>query len=216
LRFDKFNRQEVYKELEDGVWYFNAVDPNLNRVSFKNQLEDLKEAESIIVDLRGSVVNNMREILSHFTNEKQLFNLNNQINTVYPDHTDDNVTYTKQQPYTILPKEPYLDQEIIFLTNHGTSYMAEGILHIMKQNQRGVVVGQPTRGELGTSSIFIQLPNYLNVRMTMSITEMHEPTLNEAFPVIQPDFKVEPSLKAIKHGRDEYIERALKVIKQDK
>jgi len=216
LRFDKFNRQEVYKELEDGVWYFNAVDPNLNRVSFKNQLEELQEAESIIVDLRGSVVNNMREILSHFTNEKQLYNLNNQINTVYPDHTDDNVTYTKQQPYTILPKEPYLDQEIIFLTNHGTSYMAEGILHIMKQNQRGVVVGQPTGG-IGTSSgIDIQLPNYLNVRISMSTSEITEPIEEQVFPVIQPDYEVKPSIEAIKSGRDEYIERALKVIKQNK
>ncbi len=210
--FEQLNRPKGFKELEEDIWYINAVNLDLDHVYFRDHIKHLQQAKGVIIDLRGNLIMDAYLLRDNLVDKPIEISLMNQLNILYPDHEDPSITYS-QHPTHVKPREPRIDGDVVLLTSHRTQSMSESFIRILKESDVGEVVGQSTKGDYGGVMEF-QLPNYITVSLSMSLPQTNQ--INSDTYSIQPDYHVETSLKAIHEGRDEYIEKALQVIKDEK
>jgi C-terminal processing protease CtpA/Prc len=109
------------------------------------------------------------------------------------------------------PRSPRIRGEVVFLTNAEAISFAESVLSLVEAYGLGRIVGQPTAGANGTVNPF-DLPGGFLVGWTG--LKVLKPDGRQLHLVgIQPTVTVERSIAAVRGGKDEYLEKALQLIR---
>ena len=193
-------------QIEPGIYYLNldlTPMPEINRL-----MPELQKAKSIICDLRGSPKGS-HLLIGHLVKEKITSQEMWVPRVIYPDY--EKVTYKKIK-WQVEPLEPFLTAKMIFIADSRTIDYAESILSFIRQYKLGTIVGQPTAGTTGSVNSFYLFGKYL-VRWTGMKVVNHDGSPHHGVGII-PDVPVGRTLKGVKEGRDELLEKAIEIAKQ--
>ncbi|MGD2086526.1 MAG: S41 family peptidase [Candidatus Aminicenantes bacterium] len=193
-------------EIEPGIYYLNldlTPMPEINRL-----MPELQKVKSIICDLRGSPKGS-HLLIGHLVKEKITSQEMWVPQVIYPDY--EKVTYKKMK-WQVEPLEPFLTAKMIFIADSRTIDYGESILSFVRQYKLGTIVGQPTAGTTGSTNSFYLFGKYL-IRWTGMKVVNHDGSPHHGVGII-PHVPVERTLKGVKEGRDELLEKAIEIAKQ--
>jgi C-terminal processing protease CtpA/Prc len=193
------------KNLEGGVYYLNIGTTEMKAI--KARLPELESAKAIICDLRAYPRNNnefINYLMTVKDNNKWMF----VPQITRPDY--EGVEY-EAMGWELEPVAPHIKAKIIFLTAGGAVSYAESYMSFIKQYKLATIVGQPTAGANGNVTTFT-LPGGYTIRFTgMNVKQQNGSQLQGIG--IQPDVFVKETIKGIAEGRDEFMEKAMELIK---
>jgi len=193
------------KKIEEGIYLINISTASMKDIDAK--LQELTKAKGIICDLRGYPNGNndlINYLLTVEDNNKWMF----VPKIIYPDY--EKVTYDSMG-WELKPKTPHLAAKIIFLTGGGAISYAESYMSFIKYYKLATIVGQPTAGANGNVNMFTVPGNY-TIRFTGMKVKQQDGSLLHGIG-IQPDIFVNKTIKGVKEGRDEYMEKALSLLR---
>jgi C-terminal processing protease CtpA/Prc len=193
-------------KVADSVYYIN-----LNRSSMAEidrLMPALAHAQGVICDLR-EYPNGNQELISHLLNAPDTAAHWMAIpRTIYPDRKK--ATGFSYSGWLLQPKAPHIAGKVVFLTNAQAVSYAESYLSFIEHYKLADIVGEETAGTNGNINPFL-LPGGYRVTWTgMRVTKL-DGSQHHAVG-IRPTLPVHPTLAAIRAGRDEQFEAALKLI----
>ena len=202
-------RPEVIAELEDGIWYVD-----LGRVgtdAFLEALESLEGARGIVFDMRGypSGLDSHR-FFPHLIEEPVHSAWWNVPVATRPDRAG--VEWSDSR-WTIQPGEPHLTAPKAFLTDGRAISYAESCMGIVEHYRLGEIVGGPTAGTNGNVNPF-SLPGGYQVSWTGMRVLKHDRSPHHGVGIL-PTVPVARTRAGVAAGRDEVLEAALQVLREE-
>ena len=193
------------KKLKDGVYYIDISNVPMDKIN--SEMSELIKAKAILCDLRGYPKSN-HDFISHLLKEKDTSTAWIKIpQIIYPDF--ENVTY-RDRGWEIEPMKPYLPAKIVFIIDGQAISYAESYMSFIEHYKLATIVGQPTAGTNGNINPF-QLPGGYYVSWTGMKVVKHDGSQHHGIGII-PNVRVERTIKGVREGRDEYLEKALELI----
>jgi C-terminal processing protease CtpA/Prc len=195
-----------YKKIEEGIHYLNLDTIPMDEIN--KLMPELEKAKAIICDLRGYPKGN-HGLISHLLKEKENSKWMWTPQIIYPDY--EKVTYRKAG-WNMEPVEPLLTAKVVFITNSRAISYAESYMGYIEGHQLATIVGQPTAGTNGNINPF-SLPGGYRISWTGMRVLKHDGSQHHGVGII-PHVRVERTLKGVKTGRDEFLEKAIEIAKQ--
>nr|WP_068892956.1 S41 family peptidase [Pedobacter panaciterrae] len=193
------------RKLNNGIYYINIGNTEMKDITAI--LPELSTAKGIVCDLRGYPKGNHQLIsylLNTEDNDKWMF----VPRIIYPDY--EKVTY-QDLGWNMKPAAPHINAKVVFLTGGGAISYAESYMGFIKHYKLATIVGQPTAGANGNVNSFA-LPGNYTIRFTGMKVKLHNGEQLHSLG-IQPDVLVEQSISGVSKGKDEYLEKALELLK---
>lgn len=186
---------------------------NINNADMKDidtLLPQIKAAKALICDLRGyprSTINLITYLMTKEENTKWMF----VPQIIYPDHK--NVAGYQEHGWNLKPSETHIDTKVIFLTDGSAISYAESYMSYIEGFNLATIVGQPTAGTNGNVNPFT-LPGGYNISWTGMKVLKHDGSQHHGVGII-PDVLVNKTIKGVKEGRDEFLEKAIEIVKSE-
>ena len=201
---------KTFEEIESGIFYVNLT--KINWSDLQKRIPDLAKSKGIIFDLRGYPKWQTIKIVSHFINKpvEQVQLYIPQI--IYPDQFE--TSLSKLPTETILPEKPFIGAKKVFLTNGSAISYSETILNLIEFYRLADIVGEQTAGTTGQTNI-TRLFDGISIPWTGMRVLRQDGSKFHSRGVI-PNYPLERTVKGIKDKRDEYLEKALQIIRQNK
>ncbi len=200
-------RKEDIAELEDDIYYVNLAKASMDQLN--EHINKLAEAKGIVFDMRGYPKGN-HDIISHLTDEPVQSAIWNVPQIIYPDQ-ENIVGWDTSGRWTLEPKKPRIKGKVVFLTDGRAISYTESFMGIIEHYKLGEIVGQATAGTNGNVNP-VGLPGGFRVMWTGMKVIKHDGSQHHLIGIL-PTVPVERTVKALVEGRDEYIEKALEIIK---
>ena len=108
------------------------------------------------------------------------------------------------------PALPRIQGKVVFLTDGRAISYAESVMGIVEHYKLADIVGRPTAGANGNVNPFA-LPGGFRISWTGMRVIKHDDSQHHMIG-IQPTVPVKRTIKAIREGRDEDLEKALELI----
>jgi hypothetical protein len=199
---------DCVRELEPGIWYVDLTRAPMPAID--SAMEKLAKAKGVVFDLRG-YPNGNYEVIGHLlTGSEQRGEKWMWIPRIaYPDRERidgwDGLGWA-----ALLPREPHIAGKVVFLTDGSAVSYAESFMGHIEGFKLADIVGRPTAGTNG-NIVLLPLPGGFQFSWTgMKVTKFDGS--QHHLIGIQPTVPLERTLKAVREGRDEYIEKALALI----
>lgn len=193
------------KKLKDGVYYLDLGNVPMEEIN--RLMPELEKARAIICDLRGYPKSN-HDFIRHLLKEKDTSTAWMKVpRVIYPDY--EKVTY-EESGWGLEPLTPALTAKIVFLTDGRAISYAESYMGFIEHYKLATIVGQPTAGTNGNINPF-QLPGGYYITWTGMRVVKHEGSRHHGVGII-PNVRVERTIKGVREGRDEFLEKALEII----
>jgi C-terminal processing protease CtpA/Prc len=126
----------------------------------------------------------------------------------YPDYQQ--VTYS-EGGWNMHPINPRLYGKAFFLTDGSAISYAESYMGFIKDLHLATIIGQPTAGTNGNINPLF-LPGGYHVNWTGMLVKDHQGGKHHLKGIV-PDVLVERTIKGIREGRDEILDKALELAK---
>lgn len=197
-------RPEKIAELRPGIWYLD-----LDRISdddFKAALPRLAEARGIVFDLRG-YPNLSTIVIAHLIDTPVTSARWNVPVVTRPDRQDMELQLSN---WSVEPEAPRLRAKAAFLTDGRAISYAETYLGIIEHYKLAEIVGGPTAGTNGNVNPF-QLPGGYRIVWTGMKVLKHDGSRHHGVGIL-PTVPAEPTRAGIAAGRDDVLERALRLV----
>ena len=199
-------RPDKIAEVRPGVFYvdFDRVSDDDVRLA----LPSLEKATGIVFDMRGypNQVNTaaVLALLADSTIRSAHFEVPI---VTQPDHA--HLAFL-DGGWQIAPRQPRLRAKVAFLTAGSAISYAESTMGVVEENHLGAIVGETTAGTNGNVNPFT-LPGGYTVRWTGMRVTKRDGSPHHGVG-IRPTVPVAPTLRGVKEGRDEVLERALRLL----
>jgi len=201
-------QENDYKLLDENIYYLNLNKIEMDTITAI--IPQLQQAKGIICDLRG-YPNGNHGFISHLLKEKDTSKAWMRVpKIIYPDH-EKNPGF-ENLGWELEPKKPYLgDKKVVFIIDGRAISYAESYMSFIEGYQLATIVGQPTAGTNGNINPFTLLGNY-SINWTGMKVVKHDGSQLHAKGVL-PNIYVSKTVEGIKSGKDEFLEKALEVIR---
>ncbi|MFC4211652.1 S41 family peptidase [Pedobacter lithocola] len=202
-KWNAYNGIDTSKILNGNIGYVNMGNLQKNQVDLV--LKNLKNTKAIIFDLRNYPNGTLYQIAEFLNKESKPFvkfttpQIDNPGNYVFT-----NVLYCGKK------NRDYYKGKVILLCNENTQSHAEFTLMALKTAPDVIVVGSQTSGADGNFSA-ITLPGNLQTGITGIGVYYPDGTETQRIGIV-PDVIVMPTIKGIKAGKDEVLEKALSLL----
>lgn len=199
-----------YSVLEDGIWYLNLDVIEMDTISML--MPELNQSKAIICDLRG-YPNGNHDIIRHLMTMNDTSDSWMQIaQIVYPDHQNFNGYSSYNWMEFMKPLKPYLgDKDIVFIIDGSAISYAESFMGFVEGYNLATIIGQPTAGANGNVNLF-ELSGDFRISWTGMKVLKHDGSQHHGIGIL-PSIYVEKTIQGVKDGRDEFLEKALELVK---
>jgi hypothetical protein len=211
LYYYRENKPEC-KQIGDGIYYLNMV--QLRSANLNKLLPELVKANTIICDARGYPKEGEPDFICHLLKSDDTTRAWMQVPYfVDPDHKKI-IGYGKFNWIQMMKaKKPFLgDKKIVYIIDGSAISYAESCLGYIEGYKLATIVGQPSAGTNGNVNAFELLGG------SFSFTGMkvlkHNLTQHHGIGII-PNVYVNKTIQGIKEGRDEFLEKAISIAKQN-
>jgi hypothetical protein len=200
------SRPDLITEIETGIFY---VDLNLiTERDLTRTLSRLEGASGIIFDMRGYP--RTFKPITHLIDHPVIFVHGYVPLVTYPDRL--NMDF-ELSTWELEPDVPRLTANTVFLIDGRAYSAAESFLGIVEHYQLGELVGQTTAGTNGNVNQIL-LPGGYTLAWTGMKVLKHDGSQHHGVG-IQPTEYVNQTIQGIREGRDEQLERALEILKEN-
>ena len=202
------SRPADIEEIEPGIYYVNLDRAEMSQI--KEKIDDLANADGVIFDLRGYPRGN-HEVIGHLLTQPDTSIAWMKVPYIIePDQK--NIPGWREVGWSMQPLNPTIRGRTVFLTDGSAISYAESFMSFIEHYQLAEIVGQPTAGANGNVNSF-NLPGAFRVFWTGMKVVKHDGTQHHLIG-IQPTIPLQRTISGVEEGRDEYVEKALEVIKQ--
>ena len=193
-------------ELRPGVFYmdFDRVTDDDVRAA----LPSLEKAKGIVFDMRGYPRQmNTVAVLALLT-DSTIRSAHFEVPIVtQPDHAHFEFI---DGGWEIPPGHPRLRANVAFLTAGSAISYAESTMGVVEENHLGAIVGETTAGTNGNINPFTLPGGYVVTWTGMRVTKRDGSPHHGVG--IRPTVPVTPTLRGVREGRDEVLERAIQIV----
>ncbi len=200
---------ESIRQLAKDIWYVDLTRAPMAAID--SVMDKLAGAKGVVFDLRGYPAGNHDVICHLLTGKEQRGEKWMWIpRIVYPDH--ERVEGWDGMGWAFLkPQEPHLKGKIVFLTDGDVGSYAESFMSYIEGFKLAEIVGGPTGGFNGDVNP-IDLPGGYTFTWTGLKVTKFDGSQHHLIG-IQPTVPLQRTLQAVREGRDEYIEKAVELIR---
>ena len=172
----------------------------------------LQKASAIICDLRG-YPNGNHELISYLLKTNDTSSAWMQIpQFIYPDQ--EKIAGFQKENWMLKTKKPYLgDKKIVFIIDGSAISYAESFMGYIEGYKLATIVGQPTAGTNGDINPF-RLPGGISISWTGLKVLKHDGSQHHGIGIL-PNVYVNKTIQGIKEGKDEFLEKAIEIAKQN-
>ncbi|MEL6562573.1 MAG: S41 family peptidase, partial [Bacteroidota bacterium] len=212
---EKLEETTSKKKISDEIFYLNFC--KISYSEFEQAIPQLEVAKSIIVDTRGypsESGDNFRKIISHFLEKddttKWMF-------TPHIERPDRKELFDRSRALGWGIKKTnsnFSDKAMYLLIDHKAQSYMESILGYFDVLSNATLVGSPTAGANG-NVVYSSLPTGLYYRYTGMKVLKHDGSRLHGIGFL-PDVEVRPTIQGIREGRDEVLEKAIELAKENK
>lgn len=199
---------ETIVEIESGIYYINMS--KCSEKEFEQKKNILAKAKAVIYDQRGGRQLSFFQILPYLIKEPVTSAWWNIPQTVYPDRKE---VEFHMSNWTVQPKSPFFKSKSIIINDPSVVSAGETMMGIIDHYNLATTVGELTAGCNGNVNQ-IKLPCGYRVMWTGMKVLKHDGS-QLYLKGFEPDYPVNKTIKAIKEGRDEYVEKALEVARKE-
>ncbi len=196
------------EELEPGIFYVDLG--RLNEEQFKETVPRLTGARGIVFDARGYVGFDARTVLGHLCGGRLLSPFWNIPQVIYPDGKK--MVFSDSQ-WWVDPRKPRFTGKFVFLVHGYTVSASETLMSMVKHYKLAKIVGRTTAGANGNVNPF-RLPGEYVVTWT-GMRVLNQDGSRHHLLGIAPDVPVELTIEGVREGRDQFLEKAVEVLKKD-
>jgi len=200
----EFIRQPI-QELKDNIYYVNLEEVRSKELAA--MIDQLANARGVIFDARGYVAFEKRNILGYLVDQPIQTPIWHFPEVIYPDR--EKIHY-KDRFGTVSPKTPKIKGRVVFLVHGYTISASETFIGMVEHYRLGEIVGQRTAGTNGNINVF-RLPGGYTVFWT-GLRVLKPDHSQHHLIGIAPTVPVERTLKGVKQGKDEFLEKAIEII----
>ena len=194
------------KPLGGGVQYLN-----LDLISWEEitaLLPELQKASAIICDLRG-YPNGNHLLIGHLLKKADTARWMGIPQIIRPDY--EQVEY-RRIGWFLAPRAPALSAKIVFLCDGSAISYAESFLGYIEGYKLATIVGQPSAGTNGNVNT-LSLPGGYTVSWTGMRVEKIDGSRHHGVGIV-PDVLVERTVRGVRAGRDEFLDKALEIARR--
>lgn len=199
---------EPIVEIEPEVYYINMA--NCTGNEFEQKKDILANAKAVIYDQRGGSRLDFSQIVPHLIEKPVTSVWWNVPQTIYPDRRE--VEFDKSN-WDIQPKQPLFKSKSIIINVPSVVSSGETMMGIIDHYNLATTVGGPTAGCNGNINNIILPCGYRVMWTGMKVLKHDSSQLY--LKGFDPNYPVNKTIQAIKEGRDEYMEKALEVARQE-
>lgn len=204
--------KKAYEGIDDSIFYLNLDVIEMSKIH--ELLPRLEKCNAIICDLRG-YPNSNHEWLLHLLSQDDTTKAWMQSPLIiYPDQ-ENPIQYEQYDWIEFMKaRQPYLgDKRIVFIVNGQAISYAESFLAYVEGYNLATIVGQPTAGTNGNVNTF-RLSGGYKISFTGMKVLKHDGTQHHGIGIL-PDVYVTKTIGGVKEGRDEFLEKAIEIARQD-
>jgi Peptidase family S41 len=201
-------RPERISELEPGIHYVDLTQALFQEI--RARLPELATARGVVFDMRGYPQQGNHEVLSHLSDEPLQCARWMVPRIAYPDR-EKLLGYDTSGRWSLPAAAPRIRRKVVFLTNAGAISYAETLMGIVEHYELGEIVGQPTAGANGNVNSFSTPGGYQFTFTGMRVIK-HDDGQHHLIGIL-PTVPVERTIAAVREGRDEYLEKALRLLR---
>lgn len=200
--------QKKWKIIDDNIGYINMEKVEKRDVDLI--MKKLFNTDAIIFDIRN-YPNDTDYLFSQYLNKSKM----PCFKPLYPNYDYPGTFYFGDigmaGPETT--NNNYYKGQVIILINESTISHAEFSTMVLQTSLNSIIVGSQSAGADGNSSI-LYLPGNIEVRFTGIGIYYPDGTQTQRIG-IQPDVLISPTINGIKNGRDEVLEKAINIAKEN-
>jgi len=201
-------RPGAIEELEEGVYYVNLNDAGMADIDEK--MDKIAAARGVIFDLRG-YPNSNHGVITHLLDGPDTSQTWMRVpKIIYPDHVEP--SGYNEVGWGMQPLEPHIEADVVFITDGRAISYAESVMGFIEGYRLAEIVGQPTAGTNGNVNPMV-LPGGFRMSWTGMKVVKHDGSQHHLIG-IQPTVPVERTIQGVREGRDEFLEKALEVVKR--
>lgn len=206
----------AFAEVRPGIFYINLY--SLGAPGLEEKLPQLAAALGVIFDWRYDgrrLDEGTKQIQPHADIIPHLIDKTIQASPMLTPKIllPDRAGWSYQEStWPVPPKSPRFKSCVVFINEPSVVSYGETCMAMIADYHLATLVGAPTAGTNGNAN-FIPLPGGFRVMWTGMDVRKHD---RSSFYTVGflPDFPVARTLRAVKEGRDEYLEKAIEVIEQ--
>jgi hypothetical protein len=192
-------------EIRPGVMYLDLT--RIGTTDFENAMPKMEQAFGIIFDARGYLSKVNASTLGHLTDDPMKWESFYWPIITYPDHQK--MSFRVDEP-TIDPQKPRLNAKVAFLSNVSALSYTESYLAFVEHYKLGAIVGEPTAGMTGGIDPF-NLFNQYTFNWTGTKVLKQNGSRHHGVGIL-PTVPVSRTIQGVTEGRDEILERAIRVV----
>jgi C-terminal processing protease CtpA/Prc len=205
-RLSEEPRPEPFAQLEGGILYVDLT--RMDSAALRDRLAELAAARGIVFDVRG-YPRNSPWYLAHLTDapiRSPSFDV--------PVMTRPNLAGLRYDahPWQIPATAPRFTRNVVFLADERAISFSESVLGTVNNNKLARIVGSPTAGANG-NLVELVLPGGYLVTWT-GLKVVNQDGSQHHIVGIAPDVPVRPTIAGVRAGRDEVLERGLKLVRE--
>jgi hypothetical protein len=199
------SKPEPIAELSRGLFYVDL--DRVSQAGFDARIPDLAKARGLIFDLRG-YPKMSPAFVQHFSDKPVK---SGHFVSLAFDRPDRPGVFAADGQWTLPPVAPRFTRNVAFITNGGAISYSESILSVVAGNHLAAIVGSPSAGANGNITFF-NLPGGYQVTWTgMKVTNADGS--RHYLLGIPPTVPARRSIAGIRAGRDELLDRAVRLVK---
>lgn len=193
------------KKISGDIMYVNIGMAHMKTINAA--LPQLEKSKVIICDLRGYPTDNssfIQYMLTQKDTAKQWMQIPY---IIYPDQ--ENIAGYDRSGWEMPSLTPHLNAKIIFIIDSEDISYAESYMSLIENYKLATIVGQPTAGTNGNINQFWLPGNYVIYWTGMKVLKL-DGTQHHGVGT-KPDIYVKKTIKGIREGRDEFLEKAIAI-----
>lgn len=197
------------EEVAAGVYYFNLVGATYEEL--RPRLGKFASAKGVVFDMRGYPDSAGKALLHHLSDVDFVSAHWNRRVTLLPDNDPAGISWLTGH-WECRPETPRIRAKVAFITDGSAISYAESCMGIVEHYKIGEIVGEPTAGANGNVNV-VQLPGGYAVAYTGMQVLKHDGSQHHIVGV-RPTVPCSRTVAGIAAGRDELLERAIKVVSE--
>lgn len=199
--------KKAYHQIDSSIIYINLS--LLPWKELEKRLPEVSKAPAVIFDLRGYPKDeNGVRILSYLLKKPSDSKWMCTPEITLPDHENTN---WKGSGWRMAPLTPHIGGKVVFLTNGNAGSYAESVMGYIKALQLATIIGQNTAGANG-NTVNVGLPGKYDFVFT-GTKVINQDGSQHYMKGVQPDITVQKTVKGIREGRDEQLDKAIEICK---
>jgi len=192
-------------EVRPGIWYVDL--DRITDANFAEAVPQLEKATGIIFDLRGYPSSISTNPIGHITDETITCAQWHIPLVLYPDRKNMQFSFSN---WKVPPRKPRFTAKVAFITDGRAISYAETYLGIIEHYKLAEIVGGPTAGTNGNVNPFT-LPGGYHISWTGMKVLKHDGKQHHGIG-IQPTVPAQRTIAGVKEGKDELLEKAIRVV----